>query len=342
MQAKNNLRKVKFGKTDMQITAMSFGALPMGRCSLHEAEVMFNAVLDSGINFMDTARLYGDCEDKIGMFLSSRRSEYYLATKTLARTAEGMYADIQTSLSKMRTDYIDLYQVHNPKNMHELATVMGKGGALEGLKQAQSEGKIRYIGITGHNVDVLKQAIATEEFASVQVPYSFVEQQSEDELLPLARQIGMGILAMKPFGGSQIRQVDLSLRFILQQGDIVPIPGMDTPEQLQQNLDTFCSFKPLLECELELLRQEAQAIGKDFCRRCGYCLPCAVGIDIPSIFILNLSFNRYGARAGGIPRYAALPVKASECTGCGICEARCPYEIKIRERMQEVVRNFES
>lgn len=342
MQDKNKLRKLKFGKTDMYITAMSFGALPMGRCSASEADVMLNAVLDSGINFMDTARIYADCEEKIGMFISKRRSEYYLATKTMSRTAEGMYADIQTSLDKMRTPYIDLYQIHNPKNMQELETVMGKGGALEALKQAQAEGKIRYIGITGHNVDVLKQAIASGEFSSVQVPYSFVEQQSEKELLPLARNLGMGILGMKPFGGSQIRQVDLSLRFILQQGDIVPIPGMDNIAQLQQNLNTFCNFQPLTEQELELLRQEEREIGKDFCRRCGYCLPCAVGIDIPGIFILNLSFKRYGARAGGIPRYAAQPVKASACTGCGICETRCPYELKIRERLQEVVRNFES
>lgn len=342
MQERKNLRKVDFGKTGMQVTAMSFGALPMGRCSMQEADIMLNAVLDSGINFMDTARLYNDCEDKIGLFISKRRSEYYLATKTLARSAEGMYADILTSLEKMRTDYIDLYQMHNPKNMQELEIAMGSGGALEALKQAKSEGKIRHIGITGHNVDVLKTAIASGEFASVQVPYNFVEQQAEKELLPLARSLGMGILGMKPFGGSQIRQVDLSLRFILQQQDIVPIPGMDTPEQLRQNIDTFKNFQPLNAAEYRQLEQEAQEIGKDFCRRCGYCLPCAVGIDIPALFILNLTFKRYGAKAGGLPRYAAHPVKASACTGCGICEKRCPYDIKIRERMQEVVRNFES
>lgn len=342
MQEKKNLRKIEFGKTGMKLTAMSFGALPLGRCSLQEADTMLNAVLDSGINFMDTGRLYADCEDKIGMFISGRRSEYYLATKSMARTAADMHADIDTSLAKMRTQYIDLYQVHNPKNMQELQTVLSSGGALEALQRAKAAGKIRHIGITGHNVEVLKQAIATGEFASVQVPYSFVEQQATQELLPLARKLGLGMLAMKPFGGSQIKQVELSLRFILQQGGIVPIPGMDTPAQLKQNLDTFSNFKPLVAAELALLEQEAQEIGKDFCRRCGYCLPCAVGIDIPGIFILNLSFKRYGARAGGIPRYAALSVKASACTGCGLCETRCPYELKIRARMQEVVRNFES
>lgn len=341
MLEKDKLPKIEFGHTGMQITAMSLGALPMGRCSLEEADTVLNAALDYGINFMDTARIYGDCEEKIGMFVSKRRAEYYLATKTLSRTAEAMYADINTSLSKMRTDYIDLYQLHNPRNMQELDIIFGKGGALEALKQAKAEGKIKHIGITGHNVDVLKQAIQTGEFASVQVPYSFVEQQANRELFPLARKLGMGMLAMKPLCGGMSSHIDSSIRFILQHGDIVVIPGMENLEQLEQNIKTFKNNRPLSASDIQALQLEAEQVGKEFCRRCGYCMPCTMGIDIPGIFILNFNFKRYGAKAGGPARYAALPVKASACTGCGACEPRCPYNIKIRERMQEVVRNFE-
>ena len=169
------MEKRRLGRTGMEVTCIGFGALPMQRCTMEEAGEVLHKALDSGINFIDTARAYTDSEEKIGRHISSRRSEYYLATKSLKRTKEGMAKDIDLSLRLLKTDYIDLYQIHNVKKREEYEQAMGPGGALEALKEAQQAGKIRFIGITGHDYDLLVEGIKTNEFATVQAPFNAVE-----------------------------------------------------------------------------------------------------------------------------------------------------------------------
>ena len=334
------MEKRRLGRTGMEVTCIGFGALPMQRCTMAEAGEVLHAALDQGINFVDTARAYTDSEEKIGRHISSRRSEYYLASKSLKRTKEGMAQDIDTSLKLMKTEYIDLYQIHNVKKREEYEQAMGPGGALEALKEAQQAGKIRFIGITGHDYDMLVEGIKTDEFSTVQAPFNAVEPKPLDRLFPLAKQMDIGRIVMKPLGGGQIENKVLALRYILAQDITVAIPGMDLPDHVRENLSAAEPFIPLSAAEQAILDAEVAQLGKNFCRRCGYCLPCTQGIDIPATFITHLQYARYGMTVAGAAKYAALPAKASACIQCGICETRCPYDLPIRERLKQIAQEM--
>jgi len=330
------MEKRRLGRTGLEVTAIGFGALPIQRCTMEEAGVVLQAVLTAGINFIDTARAYTDSEEKIGRYLIGRRGEFYLASKSMARDNVTMARDIDASLATMGTDYIDLYQVHNIKAKTDLDSVMAPGGALEALKSAQQAGKIGHIGVTGHSIELLVEAVRTNEFSTVQVPFNFIETEAREELFPLAKSLDVGIIVMKPLGGGQVTHHNLALRFILEHEVAVAIPGMDGVEQISENLKAVTEYKSLTAEERETLRQEAEILGPNFCRRCGYCMPCAVGIDIPQNFIFHLQYTRYGLTKAIPEKYAGLAVKASECIDCGICEDRCPYDLPIRARLKQV------
>lgn len=334
------MEKRRLGRTGMDVSVISFGALPIQRCSMEDAGPILHKVLDSGINFIDTARAYTDSEAKIGRYISSRRAEYYLATKSMARDKGGMAKDIDISLDTMKVEYIDLYQVHNIKTRQDLDAVMAPGGALEALKEAKAAGKIRFIGVTGHNIDLLIEAVKSNQFDTVQVPFNFIETKPAEELFPLAKSMDIGRIVMKPLGGGQIRSVDLALRFIVENDITVAIPGMDNVAQIDQNLAAARNFRPLTAEEKEILKKEAEAIGPNFCRRCGYCMPCAAGIDIPQTFIFHLQYSSYGLKDAIPPRYNNMKAKASDCIECGACEKRCPYDLPIRDRMKQIAKDL--
>lgn len=333
------MKKRTLGMTGMEITEIGFGALPLQRCSQEEAQRVLNRVLDAGINFIDTARGYTDSEEKIGTHIGKRRSEYYLATKTAQRTREGLERELAESLAKLQTDYIDLYQFHNVKYQSHLDAILAEGGAYEGAIEAKKQGKIRHIGITGHDPALMAKAIRTGLFETVQVPFNFIEQNALKELIPLANEMNVGIIIMKPLGGGQISQKSRSLRFILQHPISVAIPGMDEVAQIEENI-AAADASPLTGEELREMQEEADRLGPNFCRRCAYCAPCTVGIDIAQCFIFHLQYTSYGMEESIPARYAQLDVKASACIDCGICETRCPYDIPIRERLRAVARDL--
>lgn len=334
------MEKRILGRTGLAVTAISFGGLPVQRCTMAEAGPVLHAAIDAGINFIDTARAYTDSEEKIGTHLAARRQEYYLATKTFSRDKAGMAKDIDTSLKNMRTDHIDLYQIHNIRERAHLDLVLGEGGALEALKEARQAGKIRFIGITGHDIGILIDAVKTGEFDTVQVPFNCVEPMAEDKLFPLARSMNLGTIAMKPLGGGQLTKIDLALRYILEHDVTTAIPGMDEIRHVEENLAALKNFRPLTTAEREELAAEVARVGTSFCRRCGYCLPCPKGLDIPSLFIFHLQYARYGMKKTIPQRYATFEAKASDCAGCGACEKKCPYNLPIRERLKEVAQDL--
>ena len=334
------MERRRLGRTGLEVTCMGFGALPIQRCSMEEAGPVLHAALDQGINFIDTARGYSDSEEKIGRHLSGRRNEFVLATKSFARSREGMAQDIDTSLKLLKTDVIDLYQVHNIKKRPELDTVLGPDGALEALKEAQKAGKIRHIGITGHDYDLLVEGIETHEFSTVQAPFNPVELKALERLFPLAQQMDIGRIVMKPLGGGQFDNKTAALRFILAHDISVVIPGMDEVAHIHENLAAAEPFVALTAAEKETLDREVAELGKNFCRRCGYCMPCPQGIEIPLLFIFHLQYERYGMQQVIPQKYATLPAKASDCIECGVCETRCPYDLPIRERMKKVARDL--
>lgn len=334
------MEKRRLGRTGLEVTVISFGALPVQRCTMAEAGLVLHAVLDQGINFIDTARAYTDSEEKIGNHISSRRAEYFLASKSMARDKAGMAQDIEISLKNLKTSYIDLYQIHNIKRKEDLEAVLASGGALEALKEAKLQGKIGHIGVTGHSIDLLLEAVKTNEFSTVQVPFNFIETMPQEKLIPLAKSLDMGIIAMKPLGGGHIDTVDLALRYLIGTDISVAIPGMDTVEQIKQNLSSVKEYHPLTAEEQNKIAAVAKDLGSNFCRRCGYCMPCAVGIDIPQNFIFHRQYVRYGLKDVIPKRYAGLTAKASDCIECGICEKRCPYDIPIREWLKQVAKDL--
>lgn len=326
----------QLGKTGLKVSLMGFGGIPIQRVSSAAAEEIIAVALEKGINFIDTARAYTDSESKIGLALRNKRQQVVLATKSMARTKEKMQAEIETSLQHLQTDYIDLYQCHNVKTQEELEQVLAPGGAMEALEDAKKAGKIRHIGVTGHIIGTLQNIIKTQRFATLQVPYNFIERGPEELLFPTARKMGLGIIIMKPLAGGAYSRPDLALRFLLQQEVSTIIPGVDSIEQVSQNAELAQVRQPLTEVELEYLTLEAQKVGNRFCRRCEYCKPCPQGIDIPSCFIFEGYFERYNLPGWAKERYQGLSVKADACEECGLCETRCPYNLPIREMLQKV------
>lgn len=332
----------QLGKTGYKVSAMGIGGIPIQRVGQEEAEAVIAVALESGVNFLDTARGYTDSEEKFGLALQGVRDRFILATKTPARDAEGARRDLETSLRMLRTDSIELYQLHNVSKKAELEQVLAPGGALEALLRAQEEGLIKHIGITGHNDQILLQAVETGLFDTVQAPVNAVERQFIP-VLKAAKERNMGTIAMKPLAGGSFMHPELALRELLAEPllDVI-IPGVDSAEQMRQNAELAANWRPLDEEERALLEKEVAELGKGFCRRCEYCLPCPQGIKIPQVFIFEGYATRYNLAEWAVGRYAAMDKNAADCADCGICESRCPYSLPIREMLKRAHANLKS
>ena len=245
-----------------------------------------------------------------------------------------MAADIETSLRDLRTDHIELYQVHNP-SMEQLDQVTGKDGALEALMEAREAGKIGHIGLTCHSVQVFERALELEWVETIMFPYNIVENQGED-LIRKCTEKNVGFIAMKPLAGGAIEDASLALRYICANKNVtVVIPGMAEAGELDENIQACEDEKSLTEEELKKIEDVKKQLGTDFCRRCNYCAPCTVGINIPSVFLFAGYLQRYNLADWAKDRYSTLAVKASACVGCGECEKRCPYHLPIREKLKK-------
>ena len=328
------------GRTGLQISPMGLGGIPVQRIDAEGTKQLLQKLVVAGVNYIDTARGYTVSEEYIGYGLEGIRDKFVLATKSMARTKEAMAADIDISLKNLRTDYIDLYQVHNP-GPKDLETVIAPGGALEALLEARQAGKIGHIGITLHSADMFQKALELSWVETIMFPYNLVETQGED-LIRICGQKGIGFIAMKPLAGGAIEDATLALRFIGQNSNVsVVIPGMAEEKELQQNLAAVADTTPLSLEEKQKINRIRSTLGTQFCRRCNYCAPCPMGIGIPGIFVLEGYFSRYNLQDWALTRYNGTPVKASACIGCGACEARCPYQLPIRKMLKNVVNLME-
>jgi hypothetical protein len=324
------------GKTGFKVSVIGFGGIPVQRVSADAAATIVNTALDRGINFFDTARGYTDSEAKLGAVLSRRRKEAVVATKSMARTREAMAEDIQRSLKELQVDYIDLYQLHNVKEKEALEQVLASDGALAALQEAQRDGVIKHIGITGHVKSILVEALKEADLATVQFPFNAVETDGARELFSQAEKTNAGVIVMKPLAGGALKNANLALRFIRQHPVSVIIPGMDSLEQVDENARAGEMTAALTVQEMKELEEDAGKLGSTFCRRCEYCQPCPQGINIPMIFLFDGYFTRYDMKDWALDRYRDLPVKAGECIQCGECEEKCPYSLPIRNMLAEV------
>lgn len=322
------------GRTGLTVSAIGFGGIPIQGLTPLEAGRVLNAALDAGINFIDTARGYTDSEAKIGRALRERRSEYILATKALSRDADGMARELAESLRNLQTDHIDLYQLHAVGSAKQLEQVLGPGGAYETLARARDAGQVRFIGVTGHSRDVLKQAVETGAFDTVQHPFNPIEREWSEDVIPAAKARNVGLIAMKPVAGGALANVAAALRFELTAGMDVVIPGMQSIEEVKANAAAGIELRPPTEAELAALQEEAEHWGTRFCRRCGYCMPCPNGLNIPMLLLLQAYEERYDLKDWAAERLAGLEKHYDDCISCGTCLERCPYELPIPELLQ--------
>ena len=330
----------KLGNTGLTVSRLGFGGIPIQKLDAEGARAIIGALCESGVSFIDTARGYTVSEELIGAALDGVRDRFVLATKSMARDRETMARDIETSLKNLRTDYIDLYQVHNP-SARDLATVMGEGGALEALLAARAAGKIGHIGITLHSADLFREAIDLSWVETVMFPYNVVETQGE-ELIARCAERGIGFICMKPLAGGAIENATTALRFIASnQAVTVIIPGMADVAEVKANAAAIADASPLTATEQAEIAKIRADLGESFCRRCNYCAPCSAGINIPAVFLFEGYLRRYDLADWANARYAQLPKKASDCIGCGACEARCPYHLPIREMLKKAAAAME-
>ena len=332
------MEKRILGRTNFKASVIGFGGIPIQRVDGEMAVKILKEAYDRGINFIDTARGYNESEELIGDALEELgRDKFYLATKSMKRDYDGVLEELNTSLNNLKVDTIDLFQFHNVKTIEELDMVMGAEGALKAIKDAKAGGRVREIGITSHSPELLDKAIDTGEFSTIQCPYNPVEKQAE-ELFEKAKANNIGVIVMKPLAGGAIKEALLSLRFIVNNPNIsVVIPGMESLEQVIENTSVGINVRELTKVEEEKLFKEANSLGTEFCRRCGYCLPCPQGIDIPTQFLMEGYYTRYNLQEWAKSRYDAMDHNAVDCIECGICESKCPYDLPNRKMMKNVV-----
>ena len=327
------------GKTGLKVSRLGFGGIPIQKIDAEGTRTLVRQMAESGINYIDTARGYTVSEEYLGYALEGLRDKFILATKSMARDREGMAKDITTSLKNLRTGYIDLYQVHNP-TVAQLDQVTAPGGALEALLEAKADGKIGHLGITAHSLEVFEKALAMDWVETIMFPYNIVETQGE-ALIKACGEKNIGFITMKPLAGGAIEDATLALRFIAANPDAtVVIPGMAESKEIQQNLAAINNTAPLSDEENAAIAALRATLGTQFCRRCNYCAPCSVGINIPGVFLFEGYLSRYGLGEWARGRYATLAKKASDCVECGVCETRCPYNLPIREMLKKAAKNF--
>ena len=327
------------GKTGLKISRLGFGGIPIQRIDAEGTKTLIHQLKDAGVNYIDTARGYTVSEEYLGHALEGIREDFVLATKSMSRTREAMAKDIETSLKNLRTDHIDLYQIHNPTTA-QLEQVVAPGGALEALLEAKAAGKVGHLGVTAHSLDTFKMALEMDWVETIMFPYNIVESQGQ-ELIHQCAEKNIAFICMKPLAGGAIEDANLALRYICANDDVtVVIPGMAEPKELQQNLAAVSNTAPLTEEEKAKFQQVRDQLGTQFCRRCNYCQPCTVGISISNVFLFEGYLQRYGLADWAKDRYAGLEKKASDCVGCGACEERCPYHLPIREMLKQAVKDF--
>ena len=335
------MKTIRLGKTDLYISRLGFGGIPIQKNDADASLSLIRSLVEKGINYIDTAKAYTVSEELIGNAMEALgvRDRFVLATKSMARDRAGMARDIETSLAKLKTDRIELYQVHNP-SMDQLATVCGEGGALEALLEARAAGKIGHIGITAHSLAVFEKALTLDWVETIMFPYNIAESQGE-ALIAQCQEKDIGFIAMKPLAGGAIEDATLAVRFICANPAVnVVIPGMYCEQEVEQNVNAVNDESALTASEMEKLAEIRKDLGTNFCRRCNYCAPCTAGISIPSVFLFGGYLERYGLENWARERYATLPVKAGACVDCGECESRCPYELPIRDMLKKYAAAF--
>lgn len=329
------MQKVVLGRTGLAVDKNGFGALPIQRITMDAAGRLLRKAFDGGINYFDTARMYSDSEEKIGASLSAVRERIVISTKTTAQNPDDFRRDLAASLARLRTGHIDIYQFHNPA----FCPKPGDGSGLyEAMLEAKQHGKIRFIGFTNHRLAVAKEAVESGLYDTLQFPFSYLADASELELVKLCRSHNVGFIAMKALAGGLIADAALAYAYMAQFDHVEPIWGI----QKESELDDFlaCRDNPpeMTEARLAMIQNDRRALAAEFCRGCGYCLPCPAGIEINNCARMSLLLRR--APAGGYltQEWREKMKKIENCIHCNRCRSKCPYGLDTPELL---AKNYE-
>ena len=313
---------VTLGKTGIVSPKNAFGALPIQRVTDDEAVAILRSAYEGGVTFFDTARAYSDSEHKLGLAFAGMREKITIATKTMAQTADGLWRDLELSLSALGTDYIDIYQLHNPSFCPKPG---GVDGLYDALLEAKAQGKIRHIGITNHRLHVAKEAVTSGLYETLQFPLCYLAAEPDLELVELCRQHNVGFIAMKALSGGLITDSAAAYAYLAQFDNVLPIWGIQRMSELEEFLSYF-ENPPSMTAEMtETIARDRAEMAGDFCRGCGYCMPCPVGIEINNCARMAQLIRRSPSANWLTPAAQEKMLRIEQCLECGACAAKCPY-----------------
>jgi len=320
---------VRLGKTNLEVNKIGFGALPIQRRNMDDSLAILNRAYESGIDFYDTARFYTDSEEKLGKAFEDVRDKIYLASKTAAEAPEDFWNDLESSLKELRTDYLDLYQHHNisfcPKEGDEMANAM---------LEAKEEGLIKHIGITTHKITIAHEALDSGLYETLQYPFSYLSGEEELKIVQKCKDLDVGFIAMKAMGGGLLKNAKASFAYMNQFDNVLPIWGV----QHMSELEEFLSLPSDLLVDESLqkdIEEDKKVLGDNFCRGCGYCMPCPEGINISLCARMSLWIRRFPTEPNMDEKTQQTMHKTKDCIECYACVDNCPYELDIPELLKE-------
>ena len=328
---------VTLGSTGICVNKNGFGALPVQRVTKEDAVYLLRKAYDGGIRFFDTARAYSDSEEKLGAAFEGMREKVFISTKTMAKDVEGFWKDLETSLSLLKTDYIDIYQFHNPS----FCPKPGDGtGLYEAMLEAKAQGKIRHIGITNHRLAVADEAIESGLYETLQFPFCYLCSEKDVELVEDCKKNNIGFIAMKALSGGLITNSAAAYAFEDQYDNVLPIWGV----QRENELDEFLSYMenpPVMNDEIRaLIEADRKQLYGSFCRGCGYCMPCPVGIEINNCARMSLLLRRSPSEGHLSPEGQAKMMKIKDCLHCNQCMSKCPYGLDTPKLLEENYKDY--
>lgn len=329
--------------TGLEVSRVGIGGIPILRLPVKEAVEVVKYALDLGITFIDTANAYSSkkksSEELIGQGVAGRRNQVVIATKSSVRTKNGALKHIQFSLKRLETDYIDIWQFHGVNTDEAYQRIISPGGAMEAAKEALDSGTIRHIGFSSHSIDTALKMVASGNFETVQFPVNFVNNEAVEKLVPLAKRMNVGFIAMKPFGGGNLRYADLAIKYLLQFDNVLPDPGVKSFKEIKEIVDIVNGSWELTASDEKRMQDIRVDLGTRFCRWCEYCMPCPNGVSISRLMNAKL-VDSYGDRYFNNTAKAVGTFK--NCTQCGECETKCPYELPIMDTIATNVEWFEN
>ena len=328
------MEKIRFGSTGLMVSKIAFGGIPIERLTLSDAADLVRKAVDMGINFFDTAHGYTDSEEKMGLgFKGVPREEIIIASKSPARDKKTFLEHLDLTLSRLGTDYVDIYQHHGISTMEDYEVIMGEGGAFEGMTEAIKDGKIRFPAFSSHDVDVSMEIMKKGHFKSVQLPLNYVEDEAV-KAVHLAKELDIGFIAMKPFGGGRLDDASLAIKYLMQFDHIVPDPGIEKLHEIEEIIRIVNAAEALTDDEITRMQKIKSEMEKEWCRQCDYCRPCPQNIEISRVLMSDRMHKRL-PHVRVMKFISAAMENAKSCTACGECKPRCPYHLDIPKQIKE-------